>query len=169
MQRRNSTFPAGIFRVLRRRPAAAAILRGSPRREGLHGTVRFYQTREGVLVAAEIFGLPTEADPCYAGVFGFHIHEGISCGYADGHAADPFPGTAAHYNPGRCPHPAHAGDLPPLFGAGGYAVSIFLTDRFTVSEVVGRTVVIHEKSDDFMTQPAGGSGRKIACGEIRRT
>lgn len=168
MQRRNSTFPSGVLRVLRRRPEAAAVLRGSPRYASLRGTVRFYQTRMGVLVAAEIIDLPTGDDPCYAGVFGFHIHEGISCGYADGRGADPFPGTATHYNPGRCPHPAHAGDLPPLFGNGGYAVSIFLTDRFTVSEVVGRTVVIHEKPDDFFTQPAGGSGMKIACGEIRR-
>ena len=73
-----------------------------------------------------------------------------------------------HYNPNQCAHPYHAGDLPPLFGSNGYAFEAFLTDRFTVSEVIGRTVIIHSKPDDFSTQPSGNSGEKIACGEIRK-
>ena len=34
-------------------------------------------------------------------------------------------------------------------------------------EVVGHTVVIHENRDDVQMQPAGNSGAKIACGEIK--
>jgi Cu-Zn family superoxide dismutase len=41
-----------------------------------------------------------------------------------------------------------------------------LTDRFTLDEVIGRTVVIHALRDDFTTDPAGNSGEKIACGTI---
>ena len=40
------------------------------------------------------------------------------------------------------------------------------TDRFYPEDVIGKTVVIHEKPDDFRTQPSGDSGEKIACGKI---
>ncbi|MBR6728207.1 MAG: superoxide dismutase family protein, partial [Clostridia bacterium] len=82
---------------------------------------------------------------------------------------DPFAATGAHYNPEGCPHPYHKGDLPPLFGADGVAISAFLSDRFSVSEVLGKTVVLHSAPDDFTTQPAGGAGEKIACGVILPT
>ena len=65
-------------------------------------------------------------------------------------------------------HPYHAGDLPPLFGSGGVAVSVFLTDRFHLEDIIGKTVIIHSSPDDFTTQPSGNAGAKIACGEIKR-
>ena len=71
-----------------------------------------------------------------------------------------------HDNPYHCPHPYHAGDMPPLFGANGYAFSAFLSDRFTVEEVIGKTVIFHEAPDDFVTQPSGNAGAKMACGVI---
>ena len=43
-----------------------------------------------------------------------------------------------------------------------------LTDRFSVAEVIGRTLVIHSDPDDFRTQPSGNAGTKIACGVIRK-
>ena len=83
-----------------------------------------------------------------------------------GNEDDPFADAKTHYNPKSCPHPYHAGDLPPLFSANGYAYSAVLTDRFTVDEIIGKTVVIHSSPDDFTTQPSGNAGRKIACGVI---
>ncbi len=74
-----------------------------------------------------------------------------------------------HYNPGGCEHPRHAGDLPPLFGNDGAAVSLFLTSRFSVEDVIGKTVIIHDSPDDFTTGPSGNAGEKIACGVIRKT
>lgn len=65
-------------------------------------------------------------------------------------------------------HPNHAGDLPPLLSAGGYAKMTVLTGRFRVDEIVGRTLVIHNGVDDFTGQPSGNSGKKIACGIICR-
>lgn len=151
--------------LLRGRPHASAFVRGDSEHPLLGGQVRFYQTPRGVIVSAEVWGLPAPANPCQTPVFGFHIHSGNSC---TGNESDPFANAMAHYNPGDCPHPHHAGDLPPLFGNNGYAFSVFLTNRFTVREIIGRTVIIHSNPDDFTTQPSGNSGMKIACGVIRR-
>lgn len=146
-----------------RRPGTAtAEIRGSADYPDIRGTVRFRQTRAGVLVTAEISGLP-EDNPAGNGIFAFHIHEGDSCTGTD---TDPFSHARRHYNPGGMAHPFHAGDMPPLFGNHGYAYLSFLTDRFTVNEIIGRTVIIHHGVDDFLTQPAGNAGVRIACGII---
>ena len=144
-------------------PRALAYVRGSNAYPGIYGEVRFYQTIYGTLVAAEISGLPTGSSACTNPVFGFHIHNGSQC---TGNFADPFADTLTHYNPYNCNHPYHAGDLPPIFSANGYAFSTFLTTRFSANEIIGRTVVLHSMPDDFTSQPAGNSGAKIACGTI---
>ena len=72
-----------------------------------------------------------------------------------------------HYNPQNTEHPNHAGDMPPLLGNQGYAYSVFYDKRFTIQEIIGRAVIIHEKPDDFTTQPSGNSGAKIGCGVIQ--
>lgn len=69
---------------------------------------------------------------------------------------------------GSCEYSYHAGDMPLLFGNHGYAFSIFLTDRFCVEELLGRTVIVNLHTDDFRSQPAGNSGMKIVCGVIER-
>lgn len=143
---------------------ALAIVKGRAGLPELSGTVLFQQTPRGVLVTADIFGLPKGEPPCGERIFAFHIHEGASC---SGNAADPFADAGSHYNPHGCPHPYHAGDLPPLFGADGRAYLSVLTNRFTVDEIIGKTVIIHSKPDDFTTQPSGNAGEKLACGVIR--
>lgn len=148
-----------------KRPAAHVSIKGSPAYPDILGNVDFYQTNMGVMVVAEIFGLPNPANSCKSPVFGFHIHSGGSC---TGNETDPFANAMSHYNPKNCPHPYHAGDMPPLFGNQGYAFLMFLTDRFTVREIIGTTVMIHDKPDDFTTQPSGNSGNKIACGIIQK-
>ena len=147
------------------KPEARADIRGSGAYADLIGTARFYQTTDGVLVSTEVTGLPQGEGSCGGGVFGYHLHEGEAC---TGTAEDPFADATGHYNPIGCKHPYHAGDMPPLFGAGGRAFSVFLTNRFRVQDIVGRTVVIHGMPDDFTSQPSGNSGKKIACGVIRR-
>ena len=150
--------------VLMHKPSTCAIIKGSEKYPNISGIVRFYQLRNGVLIAAEISGLPHSHGICQHPVFGFHIHDGNQC---DGDMQDPFSGTMAHYNPAKCNHPFHAGDLPPLFGSRGYAFSAFVTDRFTLSEVIGRTVIIHGNPDDFTSQPSGNAGEKLACGVVK--
>ena len=124
----------------------------------LSGCVKFYQEGGCVLIVAIISGLP-ESEP---GFFGFHIHQGNTC------AGDVFSGTGSHYNPVEQAHPEHAGDLPPLLGCNGNAYLSVRSDRFSVKEIIGRTVVIHSNPDDFHSQPAGNAGRKIACGVIQK-
>lgn len=148
------------------RPNALAIIKGDNDHPQIRGTVKFRQTPRGVLVSAEISGLPTRPGRlCDGNVFGFHIHEGKKCG---GDSEDPFADAMSHYDPEDCPHPYHSGDLPPLFGNRGYAQTSFLTNRFNVREIIGRVVIIHDKPDDFTSQPSGSAGNKIACGVIKR-
>ena len=137
---------------------ATANIKGNSDYPNLHGTITFKQTSKGVLITAEIYGLPYE-DGCSSGIFAFHIHSGTRC---TGTTTDPFADADGHYNPNGCPHPYHAGDLPPLFGNHGYAYMLVLTDRFSVKEIIGKVIIIHSQPDDFKTQPSGDSGVKIA-------
>lgn len=151
--------------LFRSKPMAVAEMRGSINHPNIQGLVWFYRTEFGVIVVSDIMGLPTSTNACNSPIFAFHIHGGNEC---SGNASDPFANAGMHYNPNNCPHPYHAGDLPPLFGANGNAFSAVLTDRFTIDEIIGKTVIIHSNPDDFTTQPSGNSGSKIACGVIRK-
>ncbi len=167
MNKQSSCRPSklSLTSILRGRAGAEAKIAGSGDYCNISGTVRFYQTNVGVVVYAEINGLPQGGQMCRERIFGFHIHEGTDCG---GSMDNPFANTMSHYNPNGCEHPYHAGDMAPLFGNRGFALSLFLTDRFSVDEIIGRTVAIHDSPDDFTTQPSGNSGTKIACGVIRK-
>lgn len=149
--------------VLRRCPDAQADISGGSANPRLRGSARFYQTPQGVLVLTEAFGLPDRGNRCEENIFAIHIHSGGSCCSGD----EPFSAAQGHYDPEQCLHPAHAGDMPPLFSNSGYALQAFLTDRFSVKEIIGRTVIIHDGPDDFSSQPAGNAGERIACGVIR--
>ena len=141
----------------RKCPDAVAQIQGGMEIPQLFGCVQFYQENGCVLIVASIFGLPKVSE---TGFFGFHIHQGESCSVTD------FFETGSHYNPTRQAHPKHAGDLPPLLACHGNAYLSVKTDRFSVNEIIGRTVVIHSDADDFHSQPAGNAGKKIACGVI---
>lgn len=151
--------------MLCRLPDAAAVVQGQSENRDINGTVEFYQAMGGVLVVADIRGLPVSTKRCGNDIFAFHIHGGTDC---IGNSEDPFANAGTHYNPGGCPHPYHGGDMPPLFAAAGRAMLAFFTDRFTVGEIIGKTVIVHDSPDDFTTQPSGNAGNKIACGLITR-
>lgn len=148
---------------LTQNPNAIARIYGSPNYPDLDGTIKFYSTTVGTIVISMVSGLPENDDVCRQPVFAFHIHEGGAC---SGNDSDFFADALTHYNPNSCPHPYHAGDMPPLFSANGLAFFAFLTDRFSIDEIIGKTVIIHDSPDDFTTQPSGNSGSKIACGVI---
>lgn len=139
-------------------PKAIARIYGGKDYPQLSGTVRFFLGIDGVIVEVEVKGLP-ETESSF---FGFHIHAGGSCtgeGFAD---------TESHYNPGEDIHPQHAGDLPPLLSNDGKAYMKVISNRFSIEEIIGRTVIIHNAPDDFRTQPSGNAGMKIACGVIQK-
>ena len=151
------------------KPYAQARMEGSSLAPNLDGEVRFYPVDNGTLVAAEVSGLPrTQAGTASTppiGPFGFHLHDGSVCNPM---GAEPFESAMGHYNPTGQPHPLHAGDFPVLFSNNGYAYMVFYTDRFKPSDIVGKTVIIHQNPDDFRTQPAGASGKRIGCGVVKK-
>lgn len=140
------------------RPALAAQLGGSAEYPDIKGLISVFWLDEGVYLQAEINGLPRER------VLGFHAHEGVICG------SSPFNEAGEHLS--LCPegtwcsrHPYHAGDFPPIFSdSNGYAEMSVYLDKVNISDLSGKTVILHSMPDDFTSQPSGNSGVRIACG-----
>ncbi|SMC76824.1 superoxide dismutase family protein [Sporomusa malonica] len=149
---------------------AIANIQGGPLAPDIKGTVSFRSVQGGTKVTIEVWGLPRYQPASNGkqpvGPHGFHIHEGGTCKVGD--PTNPFMAAGGHWNPDNQPHGNHAGDFPVLFSNRGFAYMTFFTDKFTVSEVVGKAVIIHESPDDYRTQPAGNAGRRLACGIVRR-
>lgn len=157
------TTPGMLFvDILRKgKPDAVAWIRGNAENPQLSGIVRFYDAPyEGILVEAEIFGLPNIVMPKATNFYAMHIHENGDC-------TIPFDKVGEHYTRDKEQHPQHTGDLVPLMGNQGYAWTVFYDKRATIPEIKGRSVIIHAMPDDFMTQPSGNAGGKIGCGIIR--
>ena len=147
---------------------AIANVAGSAAFPSIRGTVVFKEALGGTNVQADIAGLPQTT----SNFFAFHLHSG-NCG--GGPVTNPdgtinyFPQAGAHYNPTNQPHPEHAGDFPVLLAAptkGGSAHLSFFTPRITVSDAIGRAVVIHQNPADFRSQPSGVSGSELANGNV---
>lgn len=146
-------------------PDAYAKLRGGTIAPCINGDIFFYQLQDGVYIKAYITGIPTKKSNGEESHFhGFHIHQNGDCSVGTSHA--PFPSTGDHFNPTNKPHPFHAGDLPPILSSNGIGILSVYTDNFTVNDIIGKSIILHESADDFITQPSGNSGLKIACGII---
>lgn len=145
-------------------PTAEATLKPTTGNQA-KGTVRFAQHRDKVRVSGEITGLNPNSE------HGFHVHEKGDCSAPDATSA------GGHFNPlnkahgHAVPGGRHAGDMPNLRTDGsGRATFSFDLSGITVTEgevgVVGRSVIVHAKPDDYRTQPTGDSGARLACGVI---
>jgi Cu-Zn family superoxide dismutase len=129
----------------------------------VRGTVIFIQEGSGVRVIAELTGLS-------AGKHGFHIHE-----FGDGTAADGV-SLGGHFNPDNTIHGGpddkdrHIGDLGNIEAdRSGRAKYNRLDNRISLQgrdSIIGRAIVVKEKTDDYKTQPGGGAGLRIAFGVI---
>lgn len=122
-------------------------------KDNIQGQVSFYNFDNSTVVVAVLHNLPETN----TNIFGFHIHE-------EGICEGDFSSAGPHFGEGD--HPKHKGDMPVLFSGDGDAFLAFFTNRFSVDEVIGRSVIIHEQPDDYTTQPSGNSGARIACGII---
>lgn len=112
------------------------------------------------------------------GEHGIHFHSVGRCVAASSPA---FSSAGGHYNPLFKQHGlnnalgAHAGDAPNLtVGADGRGKASFTTDRVTITsgatslfDADGSSIVIHGGADDQMSQPAGNSGARVACGVVK--
>lgn len=145
------------------RPRAYAQIHGNADYPNVQGAVYFYEAHNGgILVEAEIFGLPDFGNPDFHAFYGFHIHENGDC-------SDQFKNAGGHYNPMNRRHPYHAGDMPPLLSANGYTWMSFYNDALELYDIVGKSIIIHRNPDDFTTQPSGNAGEMIGCGVIQLT
>ena len=147
---------------------AMADIKGGPLAPNLKGIVMFNKVAGGTQVTVELTGLPeykaaTDGNN-QIGPHGFHIHKNGTCEI--GNPKEPFSGAGGHWNPTNQPHGNHDGDFPVLFSNNGYSRMSFFSNKFTVAQVIGKSVIIHEGPDDYKSQPSGASGRRLACGLI---
>jgi superoxide dismutase, Cu-Zn family len=130
------------------------------------GTVTLYQPIHGVgvVVDARLINMP-------AGAHAFHIHETGRCDAPD------FKSAGGHANPTAkkhgiaSPDGMHAGDLPNIHVPenGTLRVEMFaplIRLDSSLYDADGSSIVIHAGADDYMTDPAGDAGARIACGVI---
>lgn len=142
-------------------------IKGGPLAPQIKGEVYLEEVNGGVMVHVYVTGLPNyKPGNNPIGPHGFHIHEYGVCSIGD--QTDPFKAAGEHWNPTNQPHGNHAGDFPVLFSNNGMSYMDFYTNKFTVDEVVGKAIIIHQNPDDYRSQPAGNAGKRLACGIISR-
>ena len=91
---------------------------------------------------------------------GIHIHAGTACDPNLGSSPPaPFASAGLHWDgAGGHTHGAHLGDLPSvLIGEDGTTSLTAAIARFDVSDVVGRTVILHAGRDNFGNVPTSGT------------
>ena len=156
------------FLFLHQLHASAPIGRAelSAPKSKMQGQLEMIPVREGIKLMAEVKGLKPGA------VHGFHIHETGKCEGPD------FKSAGEHFNPkkidhgGPASHARHIGDLGNLVAnkEGVAKVDVVLKDLTNeeIDSLIGKSVIIHSKADDFSTQPSGDSGDRVACGVINK-
>lgn len=149
-------------------PTAHATLRPT---KGNKATGELMLTAEGssVHVSGQLTGLKPGTEHA------IHVHETGDCSAPDASSA------GEHFNPTSRPHghpdtpnEHHAGDMYNVHAdEQGTAMVENRASDATVGDgaagdVVGKSVVLHAKPDDYTTQPSGSSGDRIACGVIQQ-
>jgi Cu-Zn family superoxide dismutase len=134
------------------------------------GTATLIETPSGVLISLDLRGLPT-------GEHAFHIHEKGVC-----NTADKFMSAGGHFNAHVKKHGflveggPHAGDMPnQVVALDGILRANVLNPNVTLKAGAGSlfgpdgtALVIHDRADDYSSQPAGNAGDRIACGVIKK-
>jgi Cu-Zn family superoxide dismutase len=133
------------------------------------GTAKIVPAKQGVKIEVSVSQLPP-------GKHGIHVHAIGKCEGPD------FKTAGGHLNPDTKKHGKdnpegpHAGDLLMIdVKADGTAKATLLDTMVTLGDGPnslfhddGTSIVIHEKEDDYKTDPAGNSGARIACGVIQK-
>lgn len=140
---------------------AAAVLKDAAGKEV--GQVMLVAVHSGVLIDAKLSAVPP-------GDHGFHIHEVGKCEPPD------FKSAGGHFNPEEDQHGLmteagpHAGDLPNIHVPENGKLRIEMLHQLVSLQGLldddGSAIVIHEARDDYMTDPTGNAGARIACGVI---
>jgi Cu-Zn family superoxide dismutase len=134
------------------------------------GQVVISSTPYGLVFSPALAGLPQ-------GLHGFHVHENPACDAKekDGKMV-PALAAGGHYDPAASKHHSlpwgdgHLGDVPALFvDAKGEANTPVLAPRLKITDIKGRSLMVHAGGDNYADNPAplGGGGARIACGVIQ--
>jgi Cu-Zn family superoxide dismutase len=131
------------------------------------GKVVFTEKDDKVTMTAIMEGL-TE------GTHAIHIHDKADCSSADGKS------TGGHWNPTAQPHGKwgkaegyHKGDIGNFeVKADGLGTVTFKTEEWCIGcddetkNIVGKAIIVHQGTDDFVSQPSGAAGKRVSCGGI---
>ncbi len=134
------------------------------------GTITASDGKYGLLLTPQLSDLAP-------GLHGFHVHEKPDCSHVmkEGKAV-PALAAGGHYDPattGKHEGPygnGHLGDLPALYVAvDGTATLPVLAPRLRVTDIKGRSLMIHAGGDNYSDTPAslGGGGARVACGVVK--
>jgi len=130
------------------------------------GTATFTEKNGKVTFTAKISGLQP-------GIHAIHIHEKSDCSAADGSSA------GGHWNPtfkkhgkwGDVEH--HRGDIGNFTAdEKGNGTITLTTDEWSIGgedpskDILGKGLIVHQGADDYISQPAGNAGARVACSAI---
>ena len=131
------------------------------------GVATISRRRDGVF-------LSLSAEAPAGGTYGMHLHALGTCQGPDFTSAGP------HWNPDMKQHGrdnpmgAHHGDLPNVTAGADRKITLeYQLPDFVISgptgllDADGGALVIHEKADDYKTDPSGNSGKRIICGVFK--
>lgn len=130
------------------------------------GTATFTERNGKVTFVAQLTGLKP-------GTHAIHIHEKADCSAADASSA------GGHWNPTFKKHGKwgsgeyHKGDIG-NFNAdeNGNGTITLKTDEWCIGcgdatkDILGKGLIVHENDDDYVTQPTGDAGGRVACAGI---
>lgn len=108
------------------------------------------------------------------GTHAVHIHENADCSSPDGKSA------GGHWNPTFENHGKwgdkngyHKGDIGNIEAdENGYASLSMQTDEWCIGcgdekkDILGKSIIVHQGVDDYVSQPSGDAGARISCGGI---
>ena len=130
------------------------------------GTANFTEKNGIVTFTANMSGLSP-------GIHAIHLHEKSDCSSADGSSA------GGHWSPTFKKHGKwgdtefHKGDIGNFIAdANGNGKINFSTSEWCIGcedetkNIVGKSIIVHKGSDDFVSQPAGNAGARQACSAI---
>lgn len=132
------------------------------------GTAQLLANGEQVSLAVAVTGIAQ-------GAHGFHLHTTGACTLPD------FTSAGGHLNPmgkehGKLnPAGSHLGDLPNLEVGSSKTATATIDLAGTRAEVMqwlfdadGTAVVVHSGADDYLSNPSGDAGSRIACGVMKK-
>ena len=118
--------------------------------------------------------LSLSAEAPDARTYGMHLHAVGKC------EGPEFASAGPHWNPSMKQHGhdnpmgAHMGDLPNVIAGPDNKITLeqklsdfMLEGEGGLLDADGAALVIHEKADDYRTDPSGNSGKRIICGVFK--